>query len=55
LPQTSVLKREQPFTMREASIRPEALGGHLSRHRMAEVAAAIIRALELSTMVHDQD
>ena len=48
LPRPSVLKCEQPATIRKARLDPEPLGRHLSASRMAEVAAAIIRALELN-------
>jgi mRNA interferase MazF len=48
LPRDSVLECEQPSTIRKSRLSPTAIGGRLSRDRMAEVAAAIIRALELS-------
>jgi mRNA interferase MazF len=48
LPRDSVVKCEQPATIRKSRIAPTPIGGRLSRDRMAEVAAAMIRALELS-------
>ena len=43
----SVLKCEQPATIRKARLDLEPLGRRLGLDRMSEVAAAIIRALEL--------
>lgn len=48
VPHASVLKCEQPATIRKSRLDPEPLGRRLGAARMSEVAAAIIRALELS-------
>lgn len=48
LQRPSVLKCEQPATIRKTRLDPEPLGRRLAATRMSEVAAAIIRALELS-------
>ena len=48
LPRPSVLKCEQPATVRKARLDAEPLGGRLSPSRLTEVKRAIIRALALS-------
>lgn len=47
LPLASVVKCEQPATIRKGRLDPAPLGGRLRPERVAEIAAAVIRALEL--------
>jgi len=47
LDRSSVLKCEQPATIRKARLDAEPVGRRLSTDRMSEIAAAVIRALEL--------
>lgn len=49
LPRPSVLKCEQPATVRKTRLASEPIGGRLSSSRMAEVSAAIVRALALAS------
>lgn len=48
VPHPSVLKCEQPATIRKARLDPEPLGSRLDATRMSEVGAAVIRAIELN-------
>jgi mRNA interferase MazF len=48
LTQESIVKCEQPVTLRKTRLSSTPLGERLSPDRMGEVAAAVIRALELS-------
>lgn len=47
VPRDSVVKCEQPATVRKTRLDGTPLGNRLARERMAEIAAAIVRALEL--------